>query len=262
MKRYLSIIVKLFSFNVMREMEFRGNFILLITIQSIWTILQLLLIEILFQNTNNLIGWTKIEIIALVGLYRITKGLFDIFLFANVLYLPESINRGRLDSHLTKPINSLFLTSFHHHFPENIGPIITGISVFIYAITAAKVPIGILFFVNLITGIIFGLLAFYSLLFGLALSAFYTERLTALSSFYDMFNNALRNPLDVYTRKNIAIDLLVFPLAIIVTLPTKILFNKVPPAYLFIEIFGAVLMFTFVYQLWHFALRHYSSASS
>lgn len=262
MKRYFTIFAHLVGFNLMREMEFRGNFFLLFIIQSIWTIIQLLLIEVIFQNTNNLVGWTKIEILALVGLYRIVKGVFDTFLFANVLYLPENINRGQLDFNLTKPINPLFLTSVHHHFPENLGPIITGLCILIYAIISAKITVGILFIVNLVTGIVFGVLAFYTLLFGLALTAFFTQRLTALSSFYDMFNNALRNPLDVYTRKNLIIDLLLLPFALVVTLPIKILFYKVSPAYLALEIFGTLFMFACIYRLWHFALRHYSSASS
>lgn len=262
MKRYFAIFAHLFGFNVMREMEFRENFLLLFTIQSVWTIIQLLLVEVLFQNTNNLIGWTKIEALALIGLYRVIKGVFDTFLFPNVLYMPENINRGRLDFNLTKPINPLFLTSVQHHFPENLGPIIAGLCVLIYAVISAKITVGILFIVNLVMGIIFGVVAFYSLLFGLALTAFFTERLTALSSFYDMFNNALRNPLDVYTRKNLIADLLLLPLALVVTLPTKIIFSKVTPAYLTLEVLGALLMFTCVYKFWLFALRHYSSASS
>ena len=151
MKRYFYIFSRITIQNLVREMEFRSNFFLLLFTQMFWTVLQLVLVEVAFQFTGNIVGWTKYEIIALIGFYRIAKGFFDIFFYPNVMYLPDSVNRGELDYVLTRPINSFFLTVTRRQFLENISPVLAGLGILVYAIKASHLSFGPLTFLLLLS---------------------------------------------------------------------------------------------------------------
>ena len=59
-----------------------------------WIILQLWVIEQYFQFTDQVAGWTKGEVFLLIGIYRITKGVFDITLGALSVLWKSAEERG------------------------------------------------------------------------------------------------------------------------------------------------------------------------
>ncbi len=262
MKRYFLLFISLVNNNLTQFMEYRGNFFLSTSIAILWVLLQVWVINIYFNYTDNILGWTKVEVYLLIGLFRFSKGLFDMFLRKNLFELPDQIDQGTLDYNLTKPVNSLFLVSLRYHIISEVSTLILGGVILVYALGAINFQINLFSIAEVVCMLTVGLVAYYSIFTIFVTFAFFTTRLTAASSFQEVVSQIMRYPTDVFSRNNIFAGILLFPLLITYTLPAKILLGKVPFYYFFVELAVVSLLFIITYRFWNFALKHYSSASS
>lgn len=261
MKKYLKLFFIFFQNNLVREIEFRGNFLMSIILNCAWVVMQLITLEIYFSFTTNVAGWTKSDVFALVGIFRIIKGLFDVFFRLNLIRLPELVGKGDVDFILCKPVNSIFLVSTRYHELGELFSTLSGIAVLFYASTLGHFSISIFNLVGLFISLSFGLLAFYSLILILSSLSFFFTRITALGAFYDIVSTTIRMPIDILiTNKQTAA--LFLPLAVIVTLPSKIFLGKLPLYFIVPTILVSLATFYIAQKFWFFSLRHYSSASS
>lgn len=243
-------------------MEFRSNFFISIAINFCWIFLQLWLIQIFFLYTDNLAGWSRAEVFFLVGLFRTSKGFFDIFFRQNLFDFPEQIVRGDLDGTLTKPVNSLFITSLRYHVVSEISSPICGVGILIYSLSLLHVSLTIDLVVKLLILLPLCLLTYYSIFALFVTLAFFITRLTAVKEFNEVVSQIVRFPMDVITKGNQTLEIIFLPLILFLTYPTKIILNKLPSQFLFLDIFLTFLLLISVVKFWNFAIRHYSSASS
>lgn len=243
-------------------MEFRGNFLLWIFIQLLWVSLQIFVIQILFTHTTNILGWSKFEVFFLTGLFRTIRGVFDYIVYANLINLPDAIDQGELDYSLTRPVNALFLLSVRRHEYSEFATILTGMGFVIYSWINLKLPVSFVFVGNLLMLLILGFLAFYSIILFFATLSFFFTRLSAMNSVYDVFNTILRYPVDIFSRHSPVLEIVALPLAVIATIPARILFSPVSPSLVLTEWLIVSAMVASVMYLWNAAIKRYSSASS
>lgn len=262
MKKYLTIFSHLIRYNIARETEFRGNFLFLALTAALWVVFYVVVIEVYFRFTDQIVGWSKHEIFVLYGLFRIIKGIFDVFLRPNVNYLPEAIEFGTLDYLLTRPVNPLFLLSVSRHKVSEVSSPLVGVFILGYALSIYGVSLPPVAYLGLVVYIALGVAVFYCLILAFAILSFFLTRLTAISSIYDVISNALRFPTDALSRRSAAAELLVFPLALAVTWPTKLFLGKIEVWYVGVYILLTLLLFSLVYRFWLIALKNYTSASS
>jgi ABC-2 type transport system permease protein len=255
MQKYFRVSLAILKNNLIREMEFRANFLLWLFIQGVWVGLQILIVQVLFQYTDAIYGWTQPEVFMLIGMFRVSRGLFDFFVYANLTDLPDIIDSGNLDYSLTKPISALYLASFRRHQYDQLGTFLTGIAFIAYAWPGANVPLTIIL-------IICGFVAFYSLILIISTLSFYLTKLTAIGSTHDILNTILRYPIDLLVGNRGQADVLLLPLTVIVTIPAKIVLGKAPQSWFWLEIASVVIFFLLAYGFWKYSLRRYSSASS
>lgn len=255
--RHLKTFLTFFELNWAIELQYRKNFFIRLGTQFLFVLVQVALIETYFRFTHKIGSWSKSEVFVLAGMFRLIEGSFHIFFHANLLNLPETINRGELDMYLTKPISALFLVSIAHQQWYEVSTFISGL-VMLY-LSLPNQTFGLWAWVILMS--LTGLLSLYSLMLLICSLAFYIPRLTAMSSIWDAISKVSRFPLDVLQ----GISKLVFilaPLLVIATLPSQIVLGKTGLLGLVVQITGTILLFVTSYYFWFFSLRRYSSASS
>lgn len=262
MKKYIKLLLTFFQNDLVREMEFRGNFFLQSFIGFCWIGLNLAIVFVFYQFTTNIIGWSLTDAIVLVGIHRLIKGLFDTFFRRNLFYLPENIGRGDLDYSLTKPVNSLFLLSTRYQIFSEIPSVLSGTMLLWYAFGQGVYNVNLFSMITLFGAILVGLVAYYSLFTSFITLAIFTVRLTAIADFHEAISQTIRFPTDFLSRKSPLIELLLIPVSALVTFPTKIFLGSVPSFVIAGEVATVTLMFLGTVWFWNFALRHYSSASS
>lgn len=262
MRRYLKLFFTFISNNLVRSMEYRSDFLISMILNIFWVLLHIWVILTIFQYTNNIFGWTKNETIVLYGIVRITKGFFDMFIRKNIFSFPESISAGDLDYTLTKPVNTLFLTSFRFHAFAEISTLISGFFILAYSLIVVNFEWNIFTISILLISCTVSLLAYYSLLMFFVTFSFFTTRFSAIGELHDLVSQTMRYPSDIFSKSNLTAEILILPISMIATYPASVILGKTNSFGLLIEILIASIMFALMYSFWNFALRRYSSASS
>jgi len=94
----------------------------------------------------------------------------------------------------------------------------------------------------------------------MTLTVWYTK-LSNLVDFLYEAHNVAKYPQEIYHGLNFVTYLVIFPLTLVVVIPTKALLQKVLLGDLLWPVITAVVLFYVARNFWKFALRSYTSAS-
>src|SRR3954465_15637057 len=95
--RYASIYAALWRNSIVREMQFKANFILWIFVELLWFALQLSFIAVIYSQTDHIGDWAKWQVVLLIGTAHFIQQIFQAFFLTNCTELSELIRTGRLD---------------------------------------------------------------------------------------------------------------------------------------------------------------------
>jgi len=249
---------------LMERMAYPINFFVMIIGVVVQMILPVILINVVFLFSENLSGWSRSETMIVLSAYMFVEGL-SWATHAFVAGLKMSIRAGNFDIVLIKPIDAQFTASFSRADPEDWMRLVTAAMVFAMAARDLSFTWGHLL-VNLFFYLLLLLLAYviiYSIsLFVATLSIWFTE-VRALFTITDSVIRMSRYPTDIYFPAAVRIIFsTILPIAFISTIPAKIfLFGPRLDliAYSFII---TIIFFVTSRKFFHYALKHYSSASS
>src|SRR5688500_6895292 len=261
--RYGSIYGALWRYSVVREMQFKVNFILWIVVELLWFALQLTFIAVIYSQTDHIGDWTKWQVVFLMGTSTFIQQLFSALLLTNLVQLSELIRTGTLDFMLLLPVNTRFLISFRQIELGGFVNAAVACAVMIYAgmqldlsPTAAQIA-GFLLLV------LAGLLIHYSLLLMLASSSFWTVRAQGIVwGYYTLFNIA-RLPDAAFRGAFKAFFTFVLPMLLVANVPAKLITEKLRSPWEMLLLLGlSVVLFAISEVVWRWSIRHYTSASS
>ena len=111
-RRYPHLYAALWRNSVVREMQFKTNFLLWIFVELLWFGLQLAFMSVIYSHTDSIAGWTRWQVVLLVGCSHFVQQIFTAFVFTNLTEFSEHIRTGRFDFFLLLPVNTRFLVSF------------------------------------------------------------------------------------------------------------------------------------------------------
>jgi len=260
--RYAGIWLAQIRYSTVREMMFKANFILWIIVELCWFAMNLCFIQFLYLQVNSIAGWSKWEMVLLVGTNFLVQQIFQTFLMINLTKLPELIRSGRLDFFLAQPAPLQFIVSTRGFEP---GSVITSFfALFLCGIAIAHVQldwsgIGLLMFPCLI---VCGVLIHYALLLMLMSLAFWMTRAQGfINAYYNVFQIA-RLPREAFHGAARIIFTWTVPLLLIANVPARTLLHGLNIGDL-VGMVGATAAFltvsTVIFQA---GLRRYGSASS
>lgn len=250
--------------SLIREMSFKGNFILWMIVELLWFLGQILFLEVLFSHVDRIGDWSKWECVLLVGAHQIIAQIFQAFFYVNVAELPELVRTGRLDLLLLLPVDSQFAVSTRRFGMDNIvnaviGVVIVGFS--LWKLGIVPQPHQTALFLG---ALVLGIGIHYAILFTLATLSFWIVRAQGLIyGYFNVFNIA-RYPDVVFRGAFKFIFSWLIPVIIVANIPARILargFDSPWPGILHLSAATALVVGA-SRAFWFFALRRYSSASS
>lgn len=248
--------------SITREMGFRANFILGIIRQIAWFTTFVIFIQTIFSQTDSLAGWSREEMFIILALSRIVEGLMSTLFVENLMHFTGTVNKGEFDFYLLKPTSAQFLASFRNIKLDNIGNILAGTVLLVYALTRQTIHPTLLQIISFIIIVVAGMCMYYSLLLIVATLAFRLERLQSLWGFNALFSEPLTVPFDVFpARARIALTY-ILPIAFAVFIPAQTLTNKVGWYYALFAVALAGLFLFLAHLAWKAGLSRYTSASS
>lgn len=259
--RYIKIYNHLLNINLQVLFIYKANLINSIISTIVWGAMSYLSIFLLTSKAHTVYGWSQNELLLLTALYNIIIGTFHTIFSRNFERFSRIIDHAEIDTLLVKPVDSQFLVSFWWFNYTGIVRIVTGIIFVIILSQWIHLNMSLINFIYFFILSFIGLVLMYSVWFIFSTLIIWYPRLSNLVDVLYQVNGVTRYPQEIFRNAGVFIVFFLFPLTLIITLPTKLLLGKINlPDVLFLLLFTSIL-FLISRIFWKFALRSYTSAS-
>jgi len=268
---YFRVLATFFRNAIIREMTFRGNFLITLFTRAFWFTAQIVLFEIIFREVNHIADWSRAEYFGFMATGMLINSIVETFFMPNCANFSELIRTGNLDFALLKPIDTQFLVSCEKIQIGNLSQTVMSLALLSYAVSqteALPAPAAIVSYVILV---LVGVVFFYSLMIALASTSIWFGRNQGLYDFWFYITVFARYPRSIYTEgESFAGSVLsatftyVIPILLVVTIPAQVLMDKaLDPRWLIFVGGGLTLAGFFVSRrIFRGSLNSYRSASS
>jgi ABC-2 type transport system permease protein len=262
MKRAFTLAWQYLRLAVMNELQYRINFVIQLFETGIALATALVVLSLVYAQTDTLGGWSRYALQSLLGIYTMLSAIVRFSIQPNIERLLMDIQKGTFDYVLVKPIDAQVQVSVREVRVWQSIDILAGALILADGLIRLGAPISAgqvgLFVITLALGIL--LISTMWLL--LSCIAFWVVRVDNIFELFDNIASAGRLPVDIYPRWMRVILTYLVPMAFAVTVPAQVIVGTVTVTNMLIQA-GVTLVFVVVTRLvWRSALIRYSGASA
>lgn len=254
----------MFRNSLIREMSFKLNFLLWMLVEVLWFLGQIVFIEVVFSYVGGIGGWTKWEVVLLIGTHQVIGQLFQAFFYMNLANLPELVRTGRMDFMLLLPVDTQFLVSLKQFGMDNVVNALVGAGFVLFSLWKLAIVPTVSQILLYLAAVCCGILIHYAIMLVFSMASFWMVRSQGLIyGYYSLFNIG-RYPDTIYRGAFKLVFSWMIPVIIVANIPARLLIHAAEnPTPLLVELVATTFfMIGATRLLWNAALRHYSSASS
>ena len=247
---------------VMNEVQYRVNFFIQLfeSLLSLGT--GLVVLALVFSHTRDLNGWSRSELLAVMGVFTIMGGLIHSAIQPNMTRLMDDVRLGTLDYALTKPEDAQVLVSVRDFRIWQSVDVAIGLIILVVALVQLKAGLGLWGALGFLVALVLGGFMIYCFWLLLTTAAFWVVRMDEVVELFEGIYQAGRWPVTVYPGwLRIGLTFLV-PIAFAVTAPAEGLTSRLSGRTLIFEAVLALLLFIITRLFWKRGLRRYSGASA
>jgi ABC-2 type transport system permease protein len=247
---------------VMNEVQYRVNFFIQL-LQSLLTIATgLTVLALVFSHTDELGGWSKPQLLAVMGVFTMVGGLIRTVIQPNMQRVVEDVREGRLDFALTKPADAQVLVSVRDVRFWQITDVIVGLVVLVVALIQIGDSVSARSLAVFIGVLFVGLVTIYCFWLMLASASFWLIRMNEVQELFDGVYRAGQYPVGIYPGwLKYGLTFLV-PLAFAITVPSEALTGRL--TWQAVSVGGATMIAMLFLSRWFWrrGLRRYDGASA
>jgi ABC-2 type transport system permease protein len=251
-----------FRVGAMNELQYRANFFVQLFQSALALVTGLIVLNLVFNYTASLGGWSQPELLAVMGVHFLVGGLIRTLIQPNMERIMADVERGTLDYALTKPVDAQLLVSLREVRIWQVVDVIVGIVVLVVALERMGGVVGPEAALGFVVALLFGALTIYSFWLLITTSAFWFIRVGEVTELFGSFYQAGRWPVGLYPDwLRVGLTFLV-PLAFAVTVPAEALTDRLTLTTLLLAAVLAAGVAWLARFAWKRGLRRYGSASS
>lgn len=247
---------------VMNELQYRVNFFIQLLQTSVALATGLIGLALVFDQVDNLAGWTRAELLAVMGVHILMGGVIRSAIQPNMERLMNDVLNGTLDFALTKPADAQTLVSVREFRFWQLTDVLVGLAVLGVAVAQLPMEMDALQVVAFIAALIMGAVMLYCVWLMVTSIAFWVIRVSEIVNLFEGLYAAGRWPVSVYPDwLRTGLTFLV-PVAFAVTVPAEAMTNRLTGETMLFA-FGLTLLFVILARaVWLIGLRSYSGASA
>jgi ABC-2 type transport system permease protein len=247
---------------VLNELQYRVNFFIQLMETTVSLTVGLVGLSLVFNHTADLRGWSRPELLMVMGVHILTGGLIRTMIQPNMERLMTYIQEGTLDYALTKPADAQVLISVREFRFWRLTDLVTGLIVMGVALVELQFAAGPWQALAFLLALACGAVMIYSFWLILTSVAFWVVRVHEMVNLFEGVYAAGRWPVGIYPDwLRTGLTFLV-PVAFAVTVPAEALTNRLTPQTLAGAAALAVVLFLLARWVWRRGLRAYSGASA
>jgi ABC-2 type transport system permease protein len=264
--RYFRLLGGLARYTLTREMAFRGNFLVKISVEVIWLGILLAFYRTVFAKTRLIAGWPEDQYLFFVGCFFAMNGLIEMLFLDNCNEFAELVRTGDLDFLLLKPIDEQFLITcrkFDWGTAPNVlmglGVMLAALSQMHWAFDPLRVAVFLLTFVC-------GTAIAYSFMLMLTALSVWMVRNQSLMEMWWLFTSLARYPREIFlgtwAEPLGVLFTFVLPILLVVNVPAAAMVRVLDVRMVGFTLAATVALVWVSRRFFLFALRSYRSASS
>lgn len=227
---YLRVFLTFARNSLVRDMTFRGNFIVECISSLSWVAMNVGYYLLIFQFTTTIgenTGWGQYEFLVFLATTLFVNSLVQAFFMPNCEEFSELIRTGNLDFALLKPIDTQFLVSLQKVSWSSLSNFLFGIALLVVSLNRLSYSPTLIQYVLYPLYLACGVAILYSLMIALAATSVWLGRNQALYEFWFYITNFSRYPMEIY-RGEIGGPLrwfftFIIPLLVVVNVPARLM---------------------------------------
>ncbi len=251
-----------FRVGAMNELQYRVNFWLQLLQSAVALGVGLVGLGLVFSHTTDLAGWSRPELLAVMGVHILLGGVIGAVIQPNMLRLMEDVRQGTLDFALTKPEDGQALVSVREIRIWRLVDVAVGGVVLGVALAELGGGVGPLEALIFAAALLLGALMIYSFWLMLTSVAFWVVRVDEMLNLFEGLYAAGRWPVSIYPGWLQGLLTFLVPVAFAVTVPAEALTGRLSPGTLGLAAALAAALMLAARLVWRVALRQYSGASA
>lgn len=260
--KVLRLAFTFFRVGILNEMQYRANFFIQLFQSFVALGVGLIGLTLVFSHTTDLGGWSRPELLAVMGVHILMGGLINAVIQPNMEMLMGDIQEGTLDYALTKPVDSQVIVSVRQFRLWQMVDVLMGLVVLGWAIAEMQAGIGLWSALGFVAAIWMGGLMIYCFWLMLTTTAFWIVRVDEMVNLFQGVYAAGRWPVGIYPDWLRSTLTFLVPVAFAVTIPAEALTGRLTP----LTLAGAAALTLFLILLargvWMLGVRNYSGASA
>jgi len=264
--RYLRLWLAFARFGLLRELAFRTNFLVKISVEILWLGLLLIFYKTVFRQTSVVADWSEEQFLFFVGCYFALGGLIETLFLENCNEFADLVRTGDLDFYLLKPIDEQFLVTCRRIDWSTAANVIMGSGVMGIALWEMNWQFDLgktALFLGLFacgTGLAYGFLLL------LTSASVWFMRNQSLFEMWWLFTTLMRYPREIFQNWAAPVGWFfsyIVPIMLVINVPARLMVDKLLEP-LFVGYTAVATVVVLAVSRWFFrqALRRYRSASS
>jgi ABC-2 type transport system permease protein len=247
---------------VMNEMQYRINFFLQL-IQSLLAVgTGLVILAVVFSKTDELGGWNRPQLLAVMGIFTLVGGIIRTFIQPNMQRVVQDVREGKLDHALTKPADAQLLVSIREVRFWQLTDVLVGLVVLSVAMVQLRSTLQWQHVAAFVCLLVAGLVSIYCFWLMLASAAFWLVRINEVQELFDGLFRAGQYPVGIYPgwlRYGLTF---IVPLAFAITVPAEAITGKLAIQSVVVMVAFTIVLMAVSRLLWKRGLRRYDGASA
>jgi ABC-2 type transport system permease protein len=264
--RYARLLATLAKYTLAREMAFRGNFLVKVSVEVIWLGILLAFFQTVFAKTTNIAEWSKPQYFFFVGCFFALNGLIETLFLENCNDFAELVRTGDLDFLLLKPIDEQFLITLRRIDWGTAPNVLMGSAVMVSALVQMGWSFHALAFLTFLTTFGCGVLLAYSFMLALTAVSVWLVRNQSLMEMWWLFSSLARYPREIFSKTWAEPIGRVFtyavPILLVSNVPARVMVKAIDPGMVAYTLLVTTIAFWASRRFFRKALRSYRSASS
>lgn len=262
MRRALHLAATYTRLGVMNEVQYRANFFVQLVQSLLSLTTSLVVLSLIYERTDDLEGWTRPQLLAVMGVFTMMGGLIATMIEPNMTRLGADVHLGTLDHVLTKPADAQLMVSVREFRLWQLVDVVVGAAVVGVAIVQLEDRVGAADAAAFAIALVIGGVLVYSFWLMITTGAFWIVRMDHVQELFMGLYRAGRFPVTVYPSwLRYGLTFLV-PVAFAVTVPSEAITGRLDATSLALAALFAAALLGVARAFWHFGLRHYGGASA
>ena len=251
-----------FRVGAMYELQYRANFFVQLVHSGLALATGLIAINLVFAYTTDLDGWSRAELLAVMGVHILLSGVLRTWVQPNMQRVMWQVQEGEFDFVLTKPVDSQLLVSIRHIQLWQLVDVIVGGVVIVWSVGLLGTEVGWWQPIAFVVLLVCGGVILYCLWLMITTTAFKWVRVEEITQLMDGIYQTGRWPVAIYPGWLRFSLTFVIPLAFAVTVPAGALAGRLTPLAVAVSLLVRGILILITRSVWLYGLRYYTGASA